>query len=83
MQLDIKAAYLNAPLEEEIYVSIPPGDKNFGHGYWLLKKAPYGLKQSGRQWYSHFSNFLKNNGFTKLQSEPCIFKKMTEKKHYA
>jgi len=49
MQLDIKAAYLNAPLEEEIYVSIPLGDKNFGHGYWLLKITLYGLKQSGSQ----------------------------------
>jgi len=80
MQLDIKAAYLNAPLEEEIYVSIPPGDKNFGHGYWLLKKALYGLKQSGRQWYTHFSGFLKNNSFIQLSSEPCIFKKMAGSK---
>jgi hypothetical protein len=32
MQLDIKAAYLNAPLDKEIYINIPPGDKNFGKG---------------------------------------------------
>jgi len=44
MQLDIKAAYLNAPLDKNIYVNIPPGDGNFGKGYWLLHKALYGLK---------------------------------------
>ena len=45
MQLDIKAAYLNAPLDKNIYVNIFPGDVNFGKGYWLLHKALYGLKQ--------------------------------------
>jgi len=49
MQLDIKAAYLNAPLDKQLYVTIPPGDKTFGQGYRLLKKALYDLKQSGRQ----------------------------------
>ena len=38
-----------------------------------LRKALYGLKQSGRQWNIHFTNFLKNNGFIQLISEPCIF----------
>jgi len=42
-QLDIKAAYLNATLDREIYVTIPPGDTNFGRGYWRLNKALYGL----------------------------------------
>ena len=49
-QLDIKAAYLNSELDKEIYTTIPPGDTNFGRGYWRLNKALYGLKQSGRQW---------------------------------
>jgi len=75
MQLNIKAAYLNAPLDKDIYVNIP-SDKNFGKGYWLLRKALYDLKQSGRRWHIHFTNFLKNNGFTQLTSEPCIFVKM-------
>ena len=38
--MDIKAAYLNAKLEEEIYVDIPEGDKNYNSGkYWILNKA--------------------------------------------
>ena len=59
-QLDIKAAYLNAPLDKDIYVSIPQGDSNFGAGYWKLNKALYGLKQSGRQWNKTIDRFLKN-----------------------
>eukprot|EP00833_Pecoramyces_ruminatium_P006451 jgi/Orpsp1_1/1180483/evm.model.c7180000073588.1 len=43
-QLDIKAAYLNAYLDKPIYTPVPRGDRNFGKGYWLLKKALYGLK---------------------------------------
>jgi len=75
-QLDIKAAYLNAPLDYDIYVSIPPGDTNFGRGYWKLNKSLYGLKQSGRQWYKTISQFLINNNFIQLKSESCIFIKL-------
>ena len=74
-QLDIKAAYLNAKLDKDIYVIIPQGDKNYGKGYWKLNKALYGLKQSGRRWNETITNFLINNGFQQLVSEPCIFKR--------
>ena len=58
--MDIKAAYLNSKLEEEIYVDIPEGDKNYNSGkYWILNKALYGLKQVGRQWYKEISGYLK------------------------
>ena len=51
-QLNIKAAYLNADLEEKIYLKIPLGNKNYNKNkYWLLKKALYGLKQASRMWY--------------------------------
>ena len=74
-QLDIKAAYLNAKLDKNIYVTISQGDKNYGKGFWKLNKALYGLKQSGRQWNETITLFLKNIGFQQLISEPCIFKK--------
>jgi len=80
MQLDIKAAYLNAPIDKEIYLTIPPGAPNYGRGYWKLEKAVYGLKQSGRQWYITFTKFLIKNNFIQLISEPCIFKKMKNNK---
>ena len=47
-QLDVKTAYLNGPLEEEIYMRAPPG---LGSPYWRLRKGLYGLHQAGCQWY--------------------------------
>jgi len=73
-QLDIKAAYLNAPLDRDIYTTIPKGDSNFGRGYWKLNKALYGLKQSGRQWNKTITKFLIKQGFKQILSEKCIFK---------
>ena len=62
--MDIKAAYLNADLNETIYVKIPKGDKNYNKNkVWLLKKALYGLKQAGRMWNEEITNFLKSIGF--------------------
>ena len=74
-QLDIKSAYLNAPLDKEIYTTIPIGDPNYGKGYWKLNKALYGLKQSGRQWNQTISKFLIDNNFTQSLVDECIFYK--------
>jgi len=75
-QLDIKAAYLNADLEEKIYLKIPLGDKNYNKNkYWLLKKALYGLKQAGRMWYKEISHFLISIGFKKYNTDKRLFGK--------
>jgi len=79
-QLDIKSAYLNADLDKVIYTSIPQGDPNYGKGFWKLNKALYGLRQSGRQWYKTITNFITNNGFKQLKSEPCMFFKIFNNK---
>lgn len=47
-QIDINSAYLNAELEEEIYMEIPEGHPSHGKAYWKLNKALYGLKQAGK-----------------------------------
>jgi hypothetical protein len=47
--VDVKTAYLNGKLEEEIYMEKP---KILRKGYWRLLKGLYGLKQAGRQWYT-------------------------------
>ena len=61
-QLDIKTAYLNAGIEEKIFVDQPPGfvKKNAnGKSYVCrLKKSLYGLKQSGRNWFNTLGDFL-------------------------
>jgi len=49
-------------------------------GFWRLNRVLYGLKQAGRQWFLTISKFLRENGYTQLSSEPCIFKKVINNK---
>ena len=64
-QMDVKSAFLNGYLEEEVYVSQSPGFENhdFPNHVFKLNKALYGLKQVHRAWYEQLSKFLIDNGF--------------------
>lgn len=75
LQLDIKCAYLYAPLEETITITQPPGFEVKGkEGHLcLLKKALYGLHQSGRVWYYEIENVLLTNGFSKIKWANCLY----------
>ncbi|KAK6139122.1 hypothetical protein DH2020_027135 [Rehmannia glutinosa] len=66
-QIDVKSAFLNGLLEEEVYVEQPLGfeQKTLGDKVYKLKKALYGLKQAPRAWYDTLSQFSTDNGFTK------------------
>ena len=66
-QMDVKSAFLNGELEEEVYVSQPPGfeDPNFPDYVYYLLKALYGLKQAPKAWYETLSKFLLDNHFTR------------------
>ena len=59
-QMDVKSAFLNGYIDEEVYVSQPPGfeDHNNPDHVFKLKKALYGLKQAPRQWYERLSNII-------------------------
>ncbi|GKG42878.1 retrovirus-related pol polyprotein from transposon TNT 1-94, partial [Tanacetum coccineum] len=59
-QMDVKTAFLNDILREEIYVSQPDGfvDKDNPNHIYKLKKALYGLKQAPRAWYDLLLKFL-------------------------
>nr|GEX55125.1 hypothetical protein [Tanacetum cinerariifolium] len=69
-QMDVKMAFLNGPLKEEVYVSQLDGfvDPDHPEKVYRLRKALYGLKQAPRAWYDELSNFLISKGFTKDQS---------------
>nr|GEY28929.1 retrovirus-related Pol polyprotein from transposon TNT 1-94 [Tanacetum cinerariifolium] len=66
-QMDVKTAFFNDPLKEEVYVAQPDGfaDPNHLEKVYRLRKALYGLKQAPRAWYNELSKFLISKGFTK------------------
>lgn len=71
--MDVKGAYLNAPLEEEIYMRQPPGF-NDGTGRVLrLNLNLYGLKQAGRRWNQKFTRELINLGYHQSSADECVF----------
>ncbi|GKD26306.1 retrovirus-related pol polyprotein from transposon TNT 1-94 [Tanacetum coccineum] len=74
--MDVKTAFLNGPLKEEVYVAQPEGfiDPDHPEKVYLLRKALYGLKQAPRAWYDELSNFLMSKGFTKGIVDPTLFK---------
>ncbi|GJT06267.1 retrovirus-related pol polyprotein from transposon TNT 1-94 [Tanacetum coccineum] len=66
-EMDVKMAFLNVPLKEEVYVAQPDGfvDPDHPEKVYRLRKALYGLKQAPRAWYDELSKFLMSKGFTK------------------
>ncbi|XP_015057420.1 uncharacterized protein LOC107003608 [Solanum pennellii] len=62
-QMDVKSAFLNGDLKEEVFVKQPPGfeDAELPDHMFRLNKALYGLKQAPRAWYERLSKFLLKN----------------------
>ncbi|KAG8492723.1 hypothetical protein CXB51_010438 [Gossypium anomalum] len=79
-QLDVKSAFLNGFLKEEIFIEQPEGFEVSGeeHKVYRLKKALYGLKQVPRAWYDRIDACLSRLGFTKSISEPTLYVKKDE-----
>jgi transposase InsO family protein len=73
--MDVKSAYLNGDLEEEIYMEQPEGFAVPGKEDHVcrLKKSLYGLKQAGRTWHHKIDQALKREGFKSLSAETCIY----------
>lgn len=77
-QIDIKNAYVNSDLEEEVYIEQPRGFEESGEGDQVLKlkKSLYGLKQSGNKWNKCINNVLVNTLKCKrMITESCIYKR--------
>ena len=75
--MDVKSAFLNGELEEEVYVHQPPGfeDPNFPEFVYRLFKELYGLKQAPIAWYDTLSQFLIENHFTRGTIDKTLFHK--------
>jgi len=75
--IDITTAFLNGDLMEKIYMKPPEGYEQYSKDgqllYCLLLKALSGIKQGGRQSYLKLSEVMKEIGFRKVCSEPCVY----------
>jgi hypothetical protein len=73
--MDVKSAFLNGFLEEEVYVRQPPGFESveFTHKVYRLRKALYGLKQAPRALYGHLRGFLFSKGFEMGKVDKTLF----------
>ncbi|PIK33519.1 hypothetical protein BSL78_29666 [Apostichopus japonicus] len=83
-QMDVKNAFLQGELEEEVYMTPPPGLEDLcKEGQVLrLRKAIYGLKQSPRAWYHKLSSTLTDNGFRKSHSDHTLFTRQNPKESW-
>jgi hypothetical protein len=79
-QMDVKTAFLNGVIEEEVYIEKPQGFEVHGKESHVcrLKKALYGLKQAPRAWYARIDNYLMRLGFTKSDVDPNLYFKVVK-----
>ena len=74
-QMDVKTAFLNGDLDEEVYMEQPTGFVEAGKEDLVCKlnKSIYGLKQASRQWYLKFDKIITQNGFKENTVDRCIY----------
>eukprot|EP00253_Pinus_taeda_P033382 PITA_33382 len=83
-QLDVKSAFLNGDLKEEIYLVQPEGfvKKGQEHLVCKLKKALYGLKQAPRSWYEKIDSFFVQHGFHRSLNDPNLYTKFNKQRQF-
>src|SRR4051794_13839195 len=71
--MDVKTAFLNGDIEEELYMVQPTGfvDPKDADKVCKLQRSIYGLKQASRSWNQHFDKVIKNFGFIQNYKEVC------------
>jgi hypothetical protein len=74
-QMDIKSAFLNEPIKEEVYVERPPGfeDQEYPNHVYTLHKALYSLNQAHKAWYECLRDFLSQNIFKIGKADSALF----------
>lgn len=83
MHLDVETEYLNGELMEDIYITPLEGlkiNEDCNNKVLKLKKAVYGLKQSGRTWNIKLDTTLKNLGLERLKLDPCVYIQNSQEK---
>jgi hypothetical protein len=78
-QMDVKTAFLNGNLTEDVYMTQPEGfiDPKYARKICKLQKSIYGLKQVSQSWKLHFDEVVKGFGLIKNVEEPCVYKKVS------
>ena len=71
--MDAVTAFLNAPMDEELYVRVPEGFDQKPDTVFRLRKAIYGLKQAPRAWNQMLHNWLVSQGLQQSQHDPCLY----------
>lgn len=72
-QLDIKTAFLNATVDEDIYMEVPEGYDAPPDSVMKLNKALYGIKQAPKEWNDNITEYLKEQGFKQCVKDTCVF----------
>jgi hypothetical protein len=72
--IDVKCAFLNKDLQEQVYIEQPEVLKDGNpHNVWFLYKALYGVKQAGRQWHLHLYDVLISLRYKRAGYDPALF----------
>ena len=77
--MDVKTAFLNGSLEEDVYMTQPEGFviPNEARRICKLDMSSYGLKQASRRWNIYFDQTVKEFGFIQNEDESCVYKKVS------
>ena len=77
--MDVKTAFLNGNLKEEVYMMQPEGfvSKNCPDKVCRLLRSIYGLKQASRSWNIRFDEAIRSYDFVKNEDEPCVYRKIS------
>ena len=77
--MDVKNAFLNGDLSEEVYMQPPPGLSVESNKVCHLRRALYGLKQAPRAWFAKFNSTISRLGYMASHYDSALFLRHTDK----